>query len=131
MPKSNTSKIMMLNFLTRNQSVTQPIQLYVALYSTNPTDANTGTEINYTGYTRQPVIFGSPQLSGGNAIVQNTAQITFQLITENAGNIAYVGLLTAATGGDLIYHGPLSATYVANKGVQPIIPVGSLTVAEN
>ena len=41
MAKSNTSKQMVLNF-QRNQSVTQPTT-YLALYATNPTDADTGT----------------------------------------------------------------------------------------
>ena len=44
MPKSNVSKQMTLNFLCRNQSVIQPTQLYLALYSTNPTDADVGTK---------------------------------------------------------------------------------------
>lgn len=131
MPKSNTAKTMMLNFLARNQSITQPTQLYLGLYTTSPTDANTGTEVSYVGYARQSVVFGSPQLSGGNAIIQNSSQITFSIIPDNAGTIAYVGLFTAQTGGDLIYHGPLAATYSANKGVQPIVPIGNLTVSEN
>ncbi len=131
MAKSNTAKQMVLNFLARNQSVPQPQQLYLALYSTNPTDANTGTEASYDGYQRQAVTFSAPQLSGGNAVVQNSAQLTFALVPTASGNIAYAGLCNAQTGGDLIYHGPLAATYALNQGVQPIVPIGSLSVSEN
>ncbi len=63
MPKSNVSKQMVLNFLCRNQSVNQPTQLYLALYSTNPTDADVGTEANYEEYQRQAITFGPPTLS--------------------------------------------------------------------
>lgn len=131
MPKANFSKQMVLNFLCRNQSVAQPAQLYLALYSTNPTDADVGTEASYSGYQRQAVTFGNPQLSGGAATVQNSGIIQFGVVPATAGSIAYAALRTAQTGGDLIYYGSLAATYQLNQGVQPIIPVGSLTVTES
>lgn len=130
MPKSNTSKTMVLNFLARNQSVTQPAQLYLALYATNPTDADTGTEASYSGYQRQAATFSAPQLSGGSAIIQNSNLIQFAVVPSASGSIAYAALRSAQSGGDLIYYGPLAATYQLNQGVQPIIPIGSLTVAE-
>ena len=130
MAKSNTAKQMTLNFLARNQSVTQPTQLYLALYSTNPTDADTGTEVNYAGYQRQPVTFSVPQLSGGQAIIQNSAIVEFSVVPAAAGSISYAGLKTAQDGGDLVYYGALGATYQLNQGVQPIVPVSSLTVSE-
>jgi hypothetical protein len=130
MPKSNTAKTMVLNFLARNQSVTQPTQLYLALFSTSPTDANTGIEASYDGYQRQAVVFGNPQLSGGAAIIQNTAQLTFALVPAASGNVAHAALMTAQVGGDLVYYGPLAATYALNQGVQPIVPIGSLTISE-
>ena len=48
-----------------------------------------------------------------------------------SGNIAFAALRTAATGGDLVYYGSLAATYQLSQGVQPIIPIGSLSVSEN
>ncbi len=130
MPKSNVMKTAVLNFLLRNQSVTQPIQPYVALFVTDPTDANTGTEVSYEGYERQSVTFGNPQLSGGTSIVQNSSQVAFPMAPVSSGTVAYVALMTAKNGGDLIYHGPMNANYVLNQGVQPIIEVGSLRVTE-
>lgn len=131
MPKSNVSKQMMLNFLCRNQSVAQPAQLFLALYSTNPTDADVGTEANYEGYQRQAVIFGPPQLSGGSATIQNSAAVQFAVVPSASGTIAYAALRTASNGGDLVYYGSLAATYQLNQGVQPIVPIGSLIVSES
>lgn len=131
MPKSNISKQMMLNFLCRNQSVAQPAQLFLALYATNPTDADVGTEANYEGYQRQAVIFGPPQLSGGSATIQNSAAVQFAVVPSASGTIAYAALRTASNGGDLVYYGSLAATYQLNQGVQPIVPIGSLTVSES
>ncbi len=131
MPKSNTSKQMVLNFLCRNQSVVQPTQLFLSLYSTNPTDADVGTEANYEGYQRQAITFGTPTISGGVAIVQNSALVQFSVVPSASGTIAFAALRTAATGGDLVYYGSLAASYQLNQGVQPIIPIGALTVSEN
>lgn len=130
MAKSNLSKQMVLNFLARNQSVVQPTQLYLALYSTNPTDADTGTEVNYSGYQRQAVVFGAPQIIGDAAVISNSALIQFGVVPTASGNIAYAGLKTAQTGGYLVYHGALAATYQLNQGVQPIVPIAALTVSE-
>lgn len=131
MPKSNVSKVMTLNFLCRNQTVAQPSQLYLALYSTNPTDADVGTEASYEGYQRPAITFGPPTLSGGNATIQNSVAVQFAVVPSASGTIAYAALRTAAVGGDLIYHGALAATYQLNQGVQPIVPIGTLTVSEN
>ena len=131
MPKSNVGKQMVLNFLCRNQSVVQPTQLFLALYSTNPTDADVGTEASYDGYQRQAIVFGPPTLSGGSASIQNSAAVQFSVVPNPSGTIAFAALRTAATGGDLVYYGSLAATYQLNQGVQPIIPIGALTVSEN
>lgn len=130
MPKSNSAKQLTLNFLCRNQSVQQPTQLYLALYSTNPTDADTGTEASYDGYARQPVTFSAPQLSGGAATIQNSALIQFGVVPNTSGSIAFAGLKDALTGGNLVYHGALAASYPLSQGVQPIVPINSLTVSE-
>ena len=130
MPKSNTSKQMVLNFLCRNQSVNQPTQLYLALYTTNPTDADVGSEANYEGYQRQAVTFGPPSLSGGSAIIQNSAPIQFAVVPSASGAISFVALRTASTGGDLVYYGSLAAAYQLNQGVQPTVPIGALTISE-
>ena len=131
MPKSNVSKQMTLNFLCRNQVVAQPTQLYMALYSTNPTDADVGTEANYDGYQRQPATFGTPIISGGSASIQNSAAIQFGVVPSASGTIAFAALRDAPTGGNLIYHGALAATYQLNQGVQPIVPIGALVVSES
>lgn len=130
MAKGNLAKQHVLNFLCRNQAVTQPTQLYLALYQTNPTDGDAGTEASYVGYQRQAIVFGSPQLSGGAAVIQNSTLIQFGVVPSASNTIGFAGLRTAETGGDLMYYGALAATYSLNQGVQPIVPIGSLSVSE-
>lgn len=130
MAKGNVAKQMVINFLARNQTVQQPTQLYLALYSTNPTDSDVGTEASYVGYQRQAIVFGSPQIVGGAAVAQNSTLIQFGVVPSASGSIAYAALRTAQNGGDLLYYGPLAATYQLNQGVQPIVPIGSLAISE-
>jgi len=77
------------------------------------------------------VAFSSPVLSSGSAVIQNSSLLQFAVVPASAGSIGYAALRTAATGGDLIYYGSLAATYQLTQGVQPIVPVGSLTISES
>ena len=128
MPLSNYSKQGTINFWFRNQSVTQPSSVYVALYSTDPTGANTGTEISGGGYARQPAVFGAPTISGNQAIAQNTAVINFPQLTAAVGTAAYIALLDAASSGNLIAYAALPTSLQLNAGFQPYIAVGDLRV---
>jgi hypothetical protein len=117
-----------ITFWVRNQAVVQPGQCFVALYSTNPTGADTGTEVSGGGYTRQPVTFGAPTISGEQAIAQNAAVINFPQLTTSAGTAAYIALKDAETGGNLIAYAALPASLQLNAGFQPFIAIGDLRV---
>ena len=60
----------------------------------------------------------------------NVAWSVDGVVPSAAGSIAYAGLKTAQDGGDLVYYGALAATYQLNQGVQPIVPISSLTISE-
>jgi len=126
MPFSNLVKAGTINFWGRNQSVTQPTQLYLALYSTNPTGANTGTEITGGGYARQAVTFGAPAISGEQAVSSNTNAINFPKFTVAVGTAAHIAVLSAASGGDLIAYAQLPTSLQLNAGTQPYVDIGEL-----
>ena len=131
MPKSNQTKSDMLNFLLRNQTVAQPTTIYLALFATDPTAAGTGTEVNYDGYQRQPVVFGVPTLVGDKSQVTNSGALSFAVVAAPSGNLTHAALFTELSGGTMLYYGSLAATYALSIGVQPIVPVGSLVVTES
>lgn len=135
MPKGNFYKNTILNFLTRNIDATPPTQLYLALYQTNPGDTDLGTEANYVGYARMPVSFQAPSNAGGYAITSNSNLVTFGVVSNVTNtSIAYAALRTGAAAGaandNLAYYSPLAATYNLQLGVQPVVPIGSLSVSE-
>ena len=136
MPKGNFYKSLVLNFIARNIDATPPTQLYLALYQNNPGDADLGTEANYVGYSRMPVSFQAPNTAGnGYAVTSNTNQVTFGVVSNVINSsIAYAALRTGAAAGapndNLAYYSPLAATYNLQIGVQPVVPIGSLSVSE-
>lgn len=93
-----------LDAFFRNIGFTSPTTVYLALYLTDPTPNDIGTEVSGGSYTRMPVTFTAP--SGG--AIQNTVDITFPTATANWGTVAFAGIRDALSGGNLLAFGPLS-----------------------
>ncbi len=98
--------------------------VYVALYTSAPGDAGGGTEVSGGSYARQQVTFGAA--SGGSA--SNASDIRFPTATADWGTVTHVGLHDAASGGNLLWHGALSASKTINNGDTASFPAGSLVV---
>ena len=97
---------------------------YVALYTTDPTDADTGTEVSGGAYARQ--LAGLSVASGGAS--SNAADITFPTATANWGIVAFVALMDAATLGNVFMHSPLDVNKTVNSGDTFKINAGDLDV---
>ena len=70
---SNYLENALVNATLRNTGYTSVATVYVGLYTTDPTDANTGTECTGGSYARKSATFGAP--SNGASVT--TADITF------------------------------------------------------
>ena len=57
---SNYLENALINATLRNTSFTSPATVYVGLYTSDPGEGNTGTEVSGTSYARQSATFGSP-----------------------------------------------------------------------
>jgi hypothetical protein len=121
---SNYLENALVNATLRNTSYTSPTTVYVALYTTDPTDADTGTEVSGNGYARQSVAFSSPS----NGATSNSAAVEFPQATGSWGTVAYIGLRDASSGGNLLYHTALDASKTIATGDVFRISAGSLTV---
>ncbi len=91
---SNYLENALINAVLRNTSYTSPATVYLGLYTTDPTDADTGTEVSGNAYARQSITFGAPS----NGVTTNTAAIEFPQATGSWGTVAYVGIRDASTG---------------------------------
>jgi hypothetical protein len=128
MPASNYVKSNSLNFWARGQNVGNPTNVYAALFVTNPTAANTGTEVAGGGYQRQIAIFTAPAISGDAAMIQNASAITYPQLSSNAGTAAYVGIMDAPTGGNLLYYEALPTSINLLQGYTPYWAAGELKI---
>jgi len=108
----------------RNTSYTSPTTVYVGLYTSDPTDANTGTEVSGGSYARTAVTFGAPS----NGASTNNAAVEFPQCTSAWGTVGWIGILDAATSGNLMYHTALDISKTIDSGDIFKIAVGSLSV---
>lgn len=121
---SNYLENALINATLRNTSYTSPTTVYVGLYTSNPTDADTGTEVTGGSYARQSVTFGAPS----NGVSTNSAAIEFPQATASWGTVAYIGIKDALTGGNLLYHTALDTSKTIDTGDIFKISIGSLSV---
>jgi hypothetical protein len=121
---SNYLENALINATLRNTTYTSPTTVYVALYSTNPTDADTGTEIAGGSYARTAVTFGAPS----NGVSTNSADVTFPTATGTWGTVSHVGIRDASTAGNLLYHAALTASKTVSSGDIFKISTGNLSV---
>ena len=123
---SNYLENALINAVLRNTSYTSPATVYVSLYTSDPTDADTGTEVSTsgTGYARQAVTFGAPS----NGVSTNSADVTFPTATSSFGTVTHIGIHDASTGGNLLFHTPLDTSKTIDSGDIFKITTGNLSV---
>jgi hypothetical protein len=121
---SNYLENALINVTLRATAYTAPTTVYVALYTTDPTDADTGTECTGTSYARQAVTFGAPS----NGVSTNSAAVEFPQAGGAWGTITHIGIRDALTVGNLLYHTPLDASKTIATGDVFRIATASLSV---
>jgi hypothetical protein len=114
----------LINATLRNTSYTSPATVYVGLYTSDPTDDNTGTEVSGGSYARTAVTFGAPS----NGASTNSAAVEFPQATGSWGTVGWIGILDASTSGNLLYHTPLDVSKSIDTGDIFKIAIGSLSV---
>ncbi len=121
---SNYLEDALINATLRNTSYTSPTTVYVSLYTSDPTDADTGTEVSGGSYARTSVTFGSPS----DGVSTNSAAVEFPQATGSWGTVGWIGIEDASTGGNLLYHTALDASKTIDSGDIFKIATGSLSV---
>jgi hypothetical protein len=121
---SNYLENALINATLRNTSYTSPATVYVGLYTSDPTDADTGTEVTGGSYARQSVTFGAPS----NGVSTNSAAIEFPQATATWGTVGWIGIEDAVSGGNLLYHTALDTSKTIENGDIFKIAIGSLSV---
>tara|TARA_Y100000034_G_C6895337_1_gene412661 strand:- start:2170 stop:2550 length:381 start_codon:yes stop_codon:yes gene_type:complete len=120
---SNYLENKLLDHTLRNTSYTSPTTVYLALYTANPTDADSGTEVSGGSYARQTVAFSA----AASGTISNSADITFTSMP--AATVTHVGVRDASSAGNLLYHGSLSSSKSVDSGDTFKISTGDLDIS--
>jgi len=120
-------------FQNDGAAAAKPATIYAALYTVLPTDASaSGTEVTGGSYARVAITNSAVNWAGPTAndgTVTNGAAITFPAATANWGTIVGVALYDAATVGNELWHGALTASKVINSGDPALsFPIGAFSV---
>ena len=121
---SNFLENALINAVLRNTTYTSPATVYVSLYLTDPTDADSGTEVSGGSYARTAVTMGAPS----NGVSTNSADVTFPTATASWGTVSYIGIHDASTAGNLLFHTILDTAKTIDTSDIFRIETGNLSV---
>jgi|TARA_R110000823_G_scaffold95155_2_gene207768 hypothetical protein len=121
---SNFLENALINATLRNTTYTSVATVYVSLWTSDPTDAGSGTEVSGGSYARTAVTFGAPS----NGASLNSADVTFPTATASWGTVGWIGINDAATSGNLLYHTALDTAKAIDSGDIFKISTGNLSV---
>ena len=119
----------LLDHVLGGTTYSQPSTLYLALFT-----ASTGLETNSpsaevstssTGYGRETVTFAAA--SSGSAATNAT--VTFTTATANWGTVTHVAVMDASTGGNVLFHGAVTASKTIETGDTFQVSSGNLTIS--
>lgn len=115
--------------LALGQATPSGITPHMAVFTASPGDAGGGTEVTGGSYARVNISAAFGSASGGTT--SNTTKISLPKATANWGTVTSFGIYDAATGGNLVYWGSLSASKTIENGDTLEFEVGDLTITEN
>jgi hypothetical protein len=121
---SNFLEDALINATLRNTTYTSVATVYVSLWTSNPGDDASGTEVTGGSYARTAVTFGAPS----DGASTNSADVTFPTATASWGTVGWIGINDAATSGNLLYHTALDTAKAIDSGDIFKISTGNLSV---
>jgi len=123
---TNTFETTVLTWLLTTGSATRPTTWYVALFTDDPGESGAGTEISGGSYARTAVTF---TVSGDTA--SNSGAVEFPAASTSWGTITHIGVMDAATSGNMIVYAALTASKTIASGDVFRIPAGDLDITLN
>lgn len=118
-----------VNHFLRGSNVAVPANVYFALFTSDPGEAGSqASEVSGNSYARSAITFGAPS----SGVSSNSVASTFPTPTGAWGVVTHLGIMDAASGGNMLMYGPLSVPksvtasdpFVLNTGAIQISCVG-------
>ena len=121
---SNYFALKLLDHFLGTASTSAPANVFLSLWTSDPTDAGSGTELSGSAYVRMDINFAAA--SGGAAASNST--VTFPTATGSWGTITHIGIHDAVSSGNLLYHSSLTASKAIASGDVFQVASGAITI---
>ncbi len=115
----------LLDHILNNNSYTSPTDVYLALFTADPTNSGDMTdEVSATQYGRQSVGFDPPS----SRQTDNASDIVFNEADSSWGEITHAAICDASStgAGNVLFFGPLEVSKTIDAGDQFKINTGDL-----
>jgi len=114
----------MLDHMLGTGSFSAPANVFLSLWTSDPTDDGSGNELSGDGYARQDINFGA----ASSGVATSSGVVTFPTATGSWGSITHIGIFDAVSSGNLLFHGALSASKTIGSGDVMQIANGAITI---
>jgi hypothetical protein len=121
---SNYAEKLLLDWSMTTGAATRPTSWHVALYTAAPSDSGGGTEVSGAGYSRKSVTFAAASTPDGTT--SNTNTVTFTASGGSYGTVSHIGIFDAASGGNLLWHGAMTASKTIADGDTLEFSIGNI-----
>lgn len=120
---SNYLETEILDHVFAGNAYTSPSAVYVGLFTSNPDEDGSGTEVSGGSYARQEASF---VVSGNTATTD--AVIEFPTATGTWGAVTHIGIFDALTTGNLLAYAALTTSKSIASGDVFRIPTGDIDI---
>ncbi len=120
---SNYLETELLDHVFAGNAYTSPSNVYVGLFTSSPTDADSGTEISGGAYVRRLASFSVT----GNAAT-TTSALEWPTATASWGTVTHIGIYDASSAGNLLAWAALTASKTIASGDVFRIPAGDIDI---
>ena len=121
---SNYLENKVLDYVLRDQADWAPTAVYLALHTADPTDAGSGAECSGGSYARQAITFNAAPATAGTIDNSSAEECT----NMPACTVTHIGIWDAASSGNLLFHGAVSASKTVTSGDTISLAAGSLDI---
>lgn len=130
--KSDYLENAVLDHIFGGGDFSRPASLFVALFTTAPTDGGGGVEVSGGSYARAEAVNNPTNWPSAAAGMKNNGtQIVFPTATADWGTIAAFAIMDASSGGNLLYWGAVAPPKVVASGDTASFPAGDIEVTED
>ena len=114
----------MLDHMLGTGAFAAPANVFLSLWTSDPTDDGSGNELSGSGYVRKDINFGA----ASSGVATSSGVVTFDTASGSWGTVSHIGIHDAVSSGNLLFHGALSASKTIGSGDVMQIANGAITI---